>query len=357
MRWAARSGSGEAVSGVAELRRQPHQPGTGFLRLFVAPPSRRGGVGSALLFEAMRSVDASGIDRLQSTVLAGPPGESFARAVPGSRVVLRLELQEQRLDQEWVLARCRELVASPPSAYRLVHWIGLAPEQLAASFGRVMGHVLDAPGAVLQMPPRTWNTAAVRAWEAQMTTGGDQLMVSTAVHSAFGEVVAATVATVPASGGPVADQHDTAVLPEHRRQGLARWIKAEQAIRLHEHFRGVRAVTSTVNRENLPMTAVKPIAGIPTDSRKAAGGGAGKGQASQAMRGRYGNASRIHCRSGEQPSPGPKPTPEPASERAWASPDRHGAGSPVWDGCTTTAAGGNTTCSAGSRPGRCCRRG
>jgi GNAT superfamily N-acetyltransferase len=256
MRWAARSGSGEAVSGVAELRRQPHQPGTGFLRLFVAPPSRRGGVGSALLFEAMRSVDASGIDRLQSTVLAGPPGESFARAVPGSRVVLRLELQEQRLDQEWVLARCRELVASPPSAYRLVHWIGLAPEQLAASFGRVMGHVLDAPGAVLQMPPRTWNTAAVRAWEAQMTTGGDQLMVSTAVHSAFGEVVAATVATVPASGGPVADQHDTAVLPEHRRQGLARWIKAEQAIRLHEHFRGVRAVTSTVNRENLPMTAV-----------------------------------------------------------------------------------------------------
>ena len=89
-----------------------------------------------------------------------------------------------------------------------------------------------------------------------MTTGGDQLMVSTAVHSAFGEVVAATVATVPASGGPVADQHDTAVLPEHRRQGLARWIKAEQAIRLHEHFRGVRAVASTVNRENLPMTAV-----------------------------------------------------------------------------------------------------
>ena len=70
------------------------------------------------------------------------------------------------------------------------------------------------------------------------------------------------------------------------------------------------------------------------------------------MRGRYGNASRIHCRSGEQPSPGPKPTPEPASERAWASPDRHGAGSPVWDGCTTTAAGGNTTCSAGSRPDR-----
>ena len=313
---------------------------------------------SPLLFEAMRSVDASGIDRLQSMVLAGPPGDAFARAVPGSRVVLRLELQEQRLDQEWVLARCRELVASPPSAYRLVHWIGLAPEQLAASFGRVMGHVLDAPGAVLQMPPRTWNTAAVRAWEAQMTTGGDQLMVSTAVHSAFGEVVAATVATVPASGGPVADQHDTAVLPEHRRQGLARWIEAQAP-----SHPAPRALPWSARRrlDRQPGESAhdggEPIAGIPTDSRKAAGGGAGEGKACQAMRGRYGNASRIHCRSGEQPSPGPKPTPEPASERAWASPDRHGAGSPVWDGCTTTAAGGNTTCSAGSRPGRCCRRG
>jgi GNAT superfamily N-acetyltransferase len=256
MRWAARSGSGGAVSGVAELRSQPHQPGTGFLRLFVAPPARRGGVGSALLFEAMQSADEAGMDRLQSTVLASPPGESFARAVRGLRIVLRLVLQEQRLDQEWVLARCRELVACPPSAYRLVHWIVSAPEQLAASFGRVMGHVLDAPGAALQMPPRTWDAAAVRAWEANMITGGEQLMVSTAVHSASGEVVGATVATVPSSGGPVADQHDTAVLPEQRRQGLARWIKAEQAIRLHEKFPGVRAVTSTVNQENLPMTTV-----------------------------------------------------------------------------------------------------
>lgn len=81
-------------------------------------------------------------------------------------------------------------------------------------------------------------------------------MVSAAVHSASGEAVAATVVTVPASAGPVADQHDTAVLPGHRRHGLARWIKAEQAVRLHEHFPEVRAVTSTVNQENRPITAV-----------------------------------------------------------------------------------------------------
>jgi GNAT superfamily N-acetyltransferase len=256
MRWAARGGSEEAINGVAELRPLPHQPDTGFLRLFVAPADRRLGVGSALLRKAMQSADEAGVHLLNSTVLTGPPGETFALAVPGSRIVLRLELQEQRLDQEWVLARCRELTTCPPSGYRLVHWVGLAAEQLAAAFGRVMGHVVDAPGAALQMPPRTWDAAAVRAWEATMTTGSEQLLVSTAVHTASGEIVAGTVATVPASGGPAADQHDTAVLPQHRRQHLARWIKAEQAIRLHDHFPGVRTVTSTVNQDNPPMTAV-----------------------------------------------------------------------------------------------------
>ncbi|MEU9314836.1 GNAT family N-acetyltransferase [Streptomyces sp. NPDC048295] len=256
MRWAARGGSGDAVSGVAELRSQPHRPGTGFLRLFVAPQARRNGIGTALLLEAVRAADRAGVDRLQSTVLAGAAGDAFTRTVPGLRVVLSLELQEQRLDQERVLARCRDLVASRPSAYRPVQWTGPAPERLAASFGQVMGHVLDAPGAALQMSPRRWDAAAVRAWEATTTASGERLMVSAAVHSASGEAVAATVATVPASGGPVADQHDTAVLPGHRRRGLARWIKAEQAVRLHEHFPEVRAVTSTVNQENLPMTAV-----------------------------------------------------------------------------------------------------
>jgi GNAT superfamily N-acetyltransferase len=263
-RWAARGGSGGAISGVAALRPQPHQPGTGFLRLFVAPSVRRGGVGSALLREVLRSAGGAGTGRLQSTVVAGPPGEPFALAVPGLRVLLRLELQEQRLDEEWVRERCRELARNGPCGYRPVHWTGPAPERLAASFGRVMGHVLDAPGAALQLAHRAWDTAALRAWEARMTAGGDRLLVSTAVHPASGEVVAATVATVPAGGGPVADQHDTAVLPERRGQGLARWIKAGQAVRLHEHFPGVRAVTSTVNRENPSMTAVNRSLGYRT---------------------------------------------------------------------------------------------
>lgn len=174
-RWAARRACAEPVTGVAELRPQPHEPRVGFLRLFVAPPARRNGTGSALLAQLMREASGAGLDRIQGTVLAGPPGEPFARTCRGLRIVLRLQRQDQRLDQDAVLRRCHELAVCPDPAYRLVHWRGPAPEPLAASFGRVMGHVLDAPGAALQMALREWDAAAVRAWEAsrwQATSGG-----------------------------------------------------------------------------------------------------------------------------------------------------------------------------------------
>jgi GNAT superfamily N-acetyltransferase len=261
MRWAARHGSADRISGVAEMRPQPHQPDTGFLRLFVAPPARRAGIGSALLRGVGLDASAAGVSRMRSTVLAGPPGEAFAHGVPGLRVVLRLELQEQRLNDEAVLRRCHEMASHAHPGYQLLHWRGRTPEPLVASFGRAMGYVLDAPGAALQMAPRAWDATAVRAWEAELTAGGTHLLTCAAVHLAAGDVAAATVATVPSPGGPVADQHDTAVLPAHRRQGLARWIKAGQVDRLRACFPGVRAVTTTVNQENLPMMAVNRALG------------------------------------------------------------------------------------------------
>jgi hypothetical protein len=36
------------------------------------------------------------------------------------------------------------------------------------------------------------------------------------------------------------------VVPEHRRRGLARWIKAEQTLRMHQAYPGVRAVAVTL---------------------------------------------------------------------------------------------------------------
>ncbi|MFC5183595.1 GNAT family N-acetyltransferase [Actinomadura harenae] len=250
-RWLARRAG--SICGVAELRPQQHDPAAGFLRLFVTPSARRRGVGSRLLARVAEDAD---VERIQATVLTGSPGEPFAS---GWRVVLRLELHEQRLDQD-TLRRCHELGMAARSDHRLVFWQGAAPTQWVASFGRVMGHVLDAPGAELQMASRAWDTAAVRAWEAGMSRGR-HLLVGAVVHSPSGDVIGATVTTIPSWEARAAEQHDTAVLPGHRGGGLARWMKARQTLRLHELFPAVESVTVTVNQQNAPMLAVNRAVG------------------------------------------------------------------------------------------------
>jgi GNAT superfamily N-acetyltransferase len=258
-RWSARRPLGGPIVGVAELR--PADARSGFLRLFVAPEARRQGIGTDLVRLVTRGAATAGIERVQSTVLAGPPGEPFARSCPGLRVVLRLEIQEQSLTDAAVVRRCREISARPRPGYRLVHWDGAAPEALVSSLGLVMGHVLDAPGAMFQTAARRWDPARVRAWEAKMTADGSHLMVCAAVDLATESVVAATVVTVPAAGGPVADQHDTAVLPAHRQRGLARWLKADQAVRLHATFPEAAKIVVTLNQQNHPMISVNRALG------------------------------------------------------------------------------------------------
>jgi GNAT superfamily N-acetyltransferase len=258
-RWSARRPLGGPIVGVAELR--PLDTKVSLLQLFVASEARRQGIGSDLARLVLRGATAAGIERVRSTVLAGLPGESFARSLPGLRVVLRLEIQEQSLTDTAVLRRCREMSARPRPGYRLAHWDGAAPEPLVASFGLVLGHVLDAPGAMFQMAARRWDPEKVRAWEAKMTADGSHLLVCAAVDLATESVVAATVVTVPVAGGPDADQHDTAVLPGHRERGLARWLKADQAVRLHETFPEAVKVVVTLNQQNHPMLSVNRALG------------------------------------------------------------------------------------------------
>jgi GNAT superfamily N-acetyltransferase len=239
-RWLARHGPAGPVVGAAEVRGD-------FLHLAVAARARGAGIGAALL--AGVRAGTGGVP-LRTTVLEGDD------EIPHGEVLLRLQLHEQPLT-EAVLRRCRDLTATVPPGYGVLAWRGAAPDELAASLGRVLGHVLDAPGADLQLAPRAWDTAAVRRWEQAMTAGGDDLLVCVAEQD--GTVVAATA--LATGGGAVAEQHDTAVLPGRRRLGLGRLVKAANTLALHRLHPATRAVAVTVNEANLPMLAVNRAVG------------------------------------------------------------------------------------------------
>ncbi|WP_330186400.1 hypothetical protein KZZ52_22090 [Dactylosporangium sp. AC04546] len=245
LRWVSREAG--VIAGIAFLRGS-------YLRLYVNPGERRHGHGTALVAAAGRAARDAGHAQLRSAIPAGPPAEAFAERLPGYRVLLSLQVQQQRLDRPDVAERCRAVPAV--GGYDLRQWTDRAPDELALSFARVMTHVLDAPGAELQMPARDWDLDALRAWEREMTSGGQRLLVTAATDG--GLVVAATVAL---AGGTEAEQHDTAVLPDHRRRGLATWVKAAQTLWLQADFPAATSTTTTVNVDNDGMLAANRTIG------------------------------------------------------------------------------------------------
>ncbi|WP_405189646.1 GNAT family N-acetyltransferase [Streptomyces anulatus] len=134
MRWAGRGLAGTGVGGVAELRPQPHVPGAGFLRLFVAPTARRGGIGSVLLSRVMQCAATTGMDQVQATVPAGPPGEPFARALPICGYCCTWNFR----NSGWIRSRCGATARSwRRIRIRAIGWrIGPLPNRWSTPLGR-----------------------------------------------------------------------------------------------------------------------------------------------------------------------------------------------------------------------------
>lgn len=248
--WSARTAPGEPVQGVAELRRQPYNPQVGLLRLYVAEPARRRGMGTRLREAAVERARALGMERLRSHTLTGPETEAFARSDGHPRTLIPFKVQEQQLDEE-TLEHCWHLAARPARGYLVTYWEGTAPENLVASFGQVAVYSIDAIEGSRPLVERAWAPQRVREWEREVVQDGSRLVVCAALDRTSDQVVAATATTV--GQALVARQYVTAVSPPHRRRGLATRVKANQTLRVHDLFPHVRRVAVAVDEGNTAM--------------------------------------------------------------------------------------------------------
>ena len=239
VRWLAQRDG--AAAGVALLR-----GGDGgswaFLRLYVAPAHRRQGVGTALLEQVSPGA------AVRAVVTAGGAGEGFATAA-GATVLLRLAELVQTLP-----AGGPELpghAPALPTGHRLVLWQEAAPEPLLPSYAAAKTFIADAPGAGLQVDP-AWTPSRIRAWEASLRAQG---------RTAWGAAVLLGPAVVAftelsTDDGPHAAQHDTVVVPGHRRRGLGTAVKSALVAHVQRHRPDVTEVRSTVNAENAAVVAL-----------------------------------------------------------------------------------------------------
>ncbi|MCX2179007.1 GNAT family N-acetyltransferase [Streptomyces sp. SKN60] len=251
--------------------------GSAFLRLFeregqrhlaefdarVHPSERRRGVATALLDAVVAAAREDGRRSLVAQAEAGSPGAAFL-AARGFRVAMTLTYARLPLAEADVPALAAE-VEKAPAGYRLVEWEGMVPDDLAASYVASRRAMDDMPMGTIDYGTVVWDLERVRAAVGAVEGRGEVLHTVAAVAEADGSVVGFTELVSPAEGVGDGEHYGTAVLPEHRGHGLARWMKAASIVRARERQPKLGGLVTDTADNNPYMRRVNDALGyLPT---------------------------------------------------------------------------------------------
>lgn len=239
--------------GAAALMTTP--PSFNYVQILVRPEARRRGIGTELLAQVVAAARREGIASFFAHHHE-PAGAAFARHVGA--------VDDQRDVHAEIRLRDRELPEPVvPNGWRLLSWIGSAPDELVESYARARAAIDDAP-APGDMVLAPIDVAWVRQMEKTAVARGRESRVTVAID-ADGVVAAFTDVRVSAPPSRVATTDDTATIVEARKRGLAYAVKLE-SLRLLRDERPDVQVVRTVNAEhNHAMRAVNTKLGfVPT---------------------------------------------------------------------------------------------
>ncbi|MFI0239999.1 GNAT family N-acetyltransferase [Streptomyces sp. NPDC016845] len=251
--------------------------GTAFLRLFdregqrhlaeltlrVHPAERRAGIGTGLLAAAVEAARTDGRRSLLAGADGDSPGELFLAARKFRRV---LRLTYTRLVLADADRRALATTAGRPCpGYRLTEWDGTVPDGLAESFAAARRAMDDMPMDDADYGHVEWDVERVRAVAEAVADRGDLLHTVAALDERDGSVAGFTELVVPGSREGDGRHYGTGVLPGHRGKGLARWMKADQILRLRARHPELTGLVTDTADSNRPMRAVNDALGyVPT---------------------------------------------------------------------------------------------
>ncbi|MFE9957215.1 GNAT family N-acetyltransferase [Micromonospora sp. NPDC005299] len=244
--WLATGVDGRPL-GTAFLR-VPATGGVADLELQVHPAERRANVGTRLLEtvnDAATDLGMRGL--LTEPVRQGAEGDHFCRA-HGLRQVLALTYTRLPLDGD-------TLVNAPVSGYRLIHWEGTVPDELANTFARSRRAMDDMPMDDAAYVPQPWDVERLHAVADAVARRGE-ILCTTAAVAADGEIAGFTELVVPGDGTGDGQHYGTGVLAEHRGRGLARWMKVEQITRTRNRFPRLAGLLADTADSNTAMRRI-----------------------------------------------------------------------------------------------------
>ncbi|HET6561505.1 MAG TPA: GNAT family N-acetyltransferase [Marmoricola sp.] len=244
------------------------------LRVHTHPDNRRRGHATAMLDHVEQRVSAAGrrlvaamvdYDHAAGPTGAGDPGvelllgRGYALELGDVQRTLRLPVPAGLLD------RLAADAAPHHQQYTLRSWVDRCPDELVASYGRLLGKlVLEAPMGGLEVEEEVYDEERIREQEATMKAGGRTSLVTVALNRE-GAVVAYTELSIPTDDQGRAYQWGTLVDPGHRGRRLGVAVKVANHRLLHERLPDVTEVVTFNAEVNDHMIAVNEALGfVPT---------------------------------------------------------------------------------------------
>jgi GNAT superfamily N-acetyltransferase len=249
---------GDDVVGVARLRLfdGSGRAHLGQFSIDVHPRHRRRGFGSQLLDEV---AEAARKERRRCIVVeasSDTPGVAFLEA-RGFDCVLSLSLL---LLSVYEAGDIEEIVHADHAGFRLTRWLGVVPNELAETFAIAKSAMGDMPTGEMDYSTTDWDADRVRDMAEVVEKRGDTLLTVAALH---GETIAGfTELVIPVGDGTRAIQYDTAVMPEHRGNGLGLWVKAAMLDWLRAEWPAVAEIETDNAEDNSHMLAVNERLGF-----------------------------------------------------------------------------------------------
>lgn len=233
------------------------------LELAVHGAERRQGVGTRLLDAAVAAARAEGRRSVLAQAEHGSPADAFL-ASRGFRRVLSLTYARLPL-ADADLTAIGEIAERPHPGYELTAWDGTVPDELARSYANSRRAMDDMPMEGTDYGTVVWDVERVVAAAEAVAKRGDLLHTVAALDTADGSVVGFSELVVPGDGRGEGQHYGTAVLPEHRGRGLARWMKAASIRRARERHPDLAGLLTDTADSNAPMLAVNDTLGyLPT---------------------------------------------------------------------------------------------
>jgi GNAT superfamily N-acetyltransferase/RimJ/RimL family protein N-acetyltransferase len=197
----------------------------GFLSPFVAPSSRRQGVGTALVAHAAGQAALAGRTLLMAEARVGAPGHAFAKSI-GARAGL---LDVRRiLDVGPVLharlAGLRAEAEQHSAGYSLRRWPGVTPDELVGPVCALNAAMADAPHDDAY-EPMIWDADRLRAEDTRAVAEGARIYSVAALQDTTGVAAALTQVFIDPDVAGWAFQGLTAVTGEHRGHRLGLLVK------------------------------------------------------------------------------------------------------------------------------------